>query len=121
MNARRVVAFGMTTSKYGAKPTTLLVDGEQARFASKREADRYRDLLLLLKADRIRNLERQVPFRIEVGGKLVCKYLADFVYDEYQGGNWVHIVEDVKGFMTPVYRLKKKLMAACLNIDIREV
>lgn len=119
VTARRV-SFGMGR-KYHNKPTITNVSGKPEKFASLREADRYRDLLLLLKADRIRNLDRQVPFRIEVGGKLVCKYLADFVYDEYQGGNWVHIVEDVKGFMTPVYRLKKKLMAACLNIDIREV
>lgn len=31
------------------------------------------------------------------------------------------IVEDVKGFKTPVYRLKKKLVEALYGIQIREV
>ena len=121
MNARRVVAFGMTTSKYGAKPTTLLVDGEQARFASKREAEAFTKLRILERADRIRNLQRQVAFRLDVGGFHVCKYIADFTFEEYQNGEWVPVVADAKGYPTQVYKLKKKLMKACHGVEIREL
>jgi hypothetical protein len=86
-------------------------------FDSRREARRHEELLLLEKARDINDLKRQVPFRIEVNGELVCTYKADFTY--LKAG--VLIVEDAKGCRTPVYRLKKKLMKAVHGIEIREV
>ncbi len=50
----------------------------------------------------------------------ICAYLADFTYNR----NGKEIVEDVKSEMTrklPVYKLKKKLMKAILNIEIQEI
>lgn len=94
------------------------VDGQ--RFPSKREAERYRQLLLLAKADRIRGLELQVRYELKVRGRKVCEYRADFVYEEYENRIWARVVEDCKGFRTPEYKLKKKLMKACLDIDLRE-
>lgn len=112
-----IVSFGMKpTQKFRNKPTH--VDGIQ--FSSKKEAKRWTDLQLLLKADRIRGLERQVKFDLRVGGKLVCRYIADFVFEEYERGIWQRVVEDAKGYPTPVYRLKKKLMEAVHGIEIRE-
>ncbi len=67
----------------------------------------------------ISDLRRQVPYKLMVNDKLVCKYVADHVYVE----NGETVVEDVKSeFMSknPVFRIKKKLMAACLGIEIRE-
>lgn len=98
------------------------VDG--IRFDSKREAARYRELKLMEKAGLIRNLKLQVPFPIIVNEQLICKYIADFVFEEKQqfgaGESWQTIVEDVKGMKTAVYQIKKRLVKACLGIHIRE-
>ncbi len=51
---------------------------------------------------------------------IVGRYRADFVYEELRKGVWSEVVEDVKGFLTPMYRLKRKLMKAIYGIDIRE-
>lgn len=106
-------------SKYRAVPT--VVNG--VRFASKKEARRYQDLLLLGMAGEIRNLELQPRFPITVNGERVADYVADFRYQEkrnvmcFEGVGpiyykWFDVVEDVKGMKTPVYRLKKKLVEA---------
>ena len=101
-------------SKYHSKKE--IVDG--VKFASKREAQRYRDLRLLERAGAIHGLELQPKFALKVNGKLVCNYIADFAY--FTGTSRVY--EDSKGFKTPAYRIKKKLLMA-LNpgLDHREV
>lgn len=103
----------MLKSKYRAKKTTL--DG--IKFDSKKEADRYWELKILQKQNKIRNLKLQVPYLIAVNNQNICKYIADFVYDDSQGNS---IVEDVKGVATPAYKLKKKLMKAVYGINISE-
>ena len=99
-------------TKYNAVRTKL--DGYT--FASKREAVRYGELKLALQAKAISDLNLQVPYSIEIGGKHICKYIADFVYTE----NGQRVVEDCKGFRTDVYKLKKKLVEATYNVTIRE-
>lgn len=98
--------------KYGAKPT--VVDG--VRFPSQKEARRWGELKLLERAGEIRDLRRQVRFALDVNGIPVCHYIADFVYFE----NHARVVEDAKGFPTPEYRLKAKLMRAVHGVEIRE-
>lgn len=96
----------------------IAVDG--LKFDSKKEATRWGMLVLKQKHGVIKDLERQVVFKLEVDGNLVCKYIADHVYIE----NGVKVVEDVKSEWTrklPYYRIKKKLMKNCLGIEIREV
>jgi hypothetical protein len=113
----RRIAFGTKPAqKYRNKPT--MVDGIQ--FSSKKEAKRWTDLKTLLAAGLIRNLERQVTFRVEVCGKLICRYIADFTYEEDKHGAWSKVVEDAKGYPTPVYVMKRKLMAAVHGVEIRE-
>lgn len=103
-------------SKYHAKPVT--VDG--IRFDSKREAERWQQLLLLYRAGEISNLRRQVPYvlirKSDYGRDIV--YRADFVYVDK---SCIEIVEDAKGFKTDIYRLKKRLMAEKYGIIIKEV
>lgn len=99
-------------TKYRSKKT--VADG--ITFASKKEANRYLILKALLKNGEISNLRLQVPFDLSVNGFKVCSYVADFVYAE----NGIEKVEDVKGMITPVYRLKKKLMKAIHGIEIFE-
>lgn len=106
-------------SKYGNKKTEL--DG--IVFDSKAEAKRYSQLRMLERAGQISDLQRQVKFELVRGVRLygrsrpAIKYIADFVYN--QGGH--RVVEDVKGMLTPVYRLKRHLMMAIHSIEIREV
>ena len=97
-------------------------------YDSKKEAKRAAELKLLEKAGVISNLQEQVVYELIpaqyriVNGKKKCieraiKYIADFQYVE--NGNTV--VEDVKGFRTDVYRIKKKLMLYFYDIRIKEV
>lgn len=89
--------------------------------ASKREANRCSYLRALEAAGHIRNLEQQPRFDL-----FGVKYVADFRYQEKAipmataECNWITVVEDVKGFKTAVYRIKKKLMKNIHGIEIRE-
>jgi hypothetical protein len=102
-------------SKYRAQPVEI--DG--IRFASKAEGRRYSQLRLLESAREIKDLELQPSYPIEINGVKVCTYKADFRYFDRLTGK--HVVEDVKGFLTPVFRLKKKLLKAAYGIDVLEV
>jgi hypothetical protein len=107
-------------SKYGAVKT--VVDG--ITFASKREAARYCELKVLERAGEIRDLRLQPSFEIipavELDGKKqrATKYIADFCFLDADG---VMIYEDVKGFRTEVYRLKRRLVKHVFGVEIREV
>lgn len=93
-------------SKYHA---TKVVDRD-GTFDSKKENRRWHDLLLLQKAGKIRDLQRQVRFDLHaMGGVKVGAYVADFTYvvDDELHSNRI-VVEDTKGFRTPLYRWKKK-------------
>jgi hypothetical protein len=104
-------------AKYRNHKTT--VDG--VVFDSKAEARRYGELRLLEQAGQIEGLVLQPRFDLEVNGVKLGYYRADYMY--YDNTKQRRIVEDVKSrpTMTPVYRLKKKLMRACHGIEITEV
>lgn len=99
----------MSKSKYGAVPT--ICDG--IRFDSKREAERYGELKLLVIIGEISNLELQPKYTLQGSFKSQGKtyrpitYKADFRYVECATGGVV--VEDVKGFKTEVFKIKEKL------------
>lgn len=106
-------------SKYHAKKVT--VDG--ITFDSQKEAARWSELKLMERAGLIQNLQRQVKFELTPTFKKpgerterASSYKADFVYT--QDGET--IVEDVKGFKTEAYKLKRKLMIEKYGIWIRE-
>ncbi len=101
-------------SKYNAVKTIL----DDINFDSKKEARRYIQLKQMERAGLIKKLRLQVPFILvdkSCYGREI-KYVADFVYIE----NDAEIVEDVKGVKTPVYRLKKRLMAERYGIKVKE-
>jgi len=83
-------------SKYNAVKTE--VDGYV--FDSKAEARRYSELKLLEKNGDLQDLTLQPVFHIQINGKKICKYFADFQY--YDTVDRVYIVEDVKGVKTAV-------------------
>jgi hypothetical protein len=99
-------------NKYNAMRTEI--DG--IVFHSKREASRYAELKLLQQAGTIDGLKLQVNMPVKINGKHICRYMADFHYTE--GGKLV--VEDVKGYRTPVYKLKKKMVEAFYDCKILE-
>lgn len=102
-------------SKYGNKKTE--VDG--IVFDSKKEANRWKFLRVLLKAGAIAFLERQVEYELNPGGTHSLKYRCDFRY--MISGTGEMVVEDVKGMRTKIYLKKKKLMKKVHGIEIKEV
>ena len=84
-----------------------------------REANRWCELNLLLRAGKIQDLQRQVKFELipKQDGERAVSYIADFVYTE----NGEKVVEDAKGMRTKEYKLKKKMMLYFHGIRIREI
>lgn len=109
-------------NKYGNKK--VIVDGY--KFDSQKEALRYKELKLMEKAGVVKDLELQPAFELiptirtehETLRKTV--YKADFRYFDVKADH--EVVEDVKGFKTDVYKLKKKmLLHKYAGIDFREI
>lgn len=94
-------------NKYHARK--CVVDGIE--FDSQKEARRYGELKLLEKAGVIQQLVLQPKYTLQPKFKLNGKthraitYKADFEYTQ----NGERIVEDVKGYKTQSYKIKKKL------------
>ena len=79
-------------------------------FDSKKESERYLELVILQKAGKIKNLERQKRFEIvpKTPGEKAVFYVADFVYEQENK----LVCEDVKSPITkknPAYIIKRKL------------
>ena len=102
-------------SKYG-NIKTFTTDG--IKHDSIKEANRWCELNLLLRAGVIQDLQRQVKFELlpKQEGERAVYYIADFVYTV----NGKRIVEDAKGMRTEAYKLKKKMMLYFHGIKIRE-
>ena len=114
------------TNKYHAEPT--------GGHASRKENRRACQLRLMERAGLISGLREQVAYELipaqysvdtatsrVAKPKLIeraCKYVADFVYTDTATGRTV--VEDTKGFRTPEYRIKRKLMLFVHGIRIAE-
>ena len=94
-------------------------------FDSKREFKRWNELKLMQREGLIKDLKRQVrieliPAQKNELGKVIernCCYIADFTY--YYAGDLV--VEDTKGFRTPEYIIKRKLLLYLKGIKVVEV
>jgi hypothetical protein len=117
----------MIRRKKGSKMKNTKVVIDDLVFDSKKEANRYSELLLDLHLGIISDLELQKPFvlapSVMLNGrkKPAIRYVADFCYVTSEGET---IVEDVKSSFTktlPVYRMKSHLMKHIYNIDITEV
>ena len=103
-------------SKYRNRKTTY----KGIQFDSQKEENRYRELELLERAGEIRSLELQPRYDFVINGKkLKHYYKADFRYEDVTTG--LLVVEDVKGFKTRDYRLKKELVKALYGVEIIEV
>ena len=106
----------MTRSKY--KNIKTEIDG--ITFDSKKEAKHYCDLKILLRQGLITDLTLQPKFKYnDDNGKLAFTYIADFQFYDVIDKKWR--VQDVKGVLTPIYKLKKKLIEPRHNIEIEEI
>ena len=108
--------------KYNARK--VQIDG--ITFDRLKEANRYSELKLLEKAGLIKDLTLQPRFNLQESfkknGKSIGKidYIADFMY--FDNEKKKTIVEDVKGYKTDVYKLKKKLFERkYMNLEIKEI
>lgn len=110
--------------KYRNEPCT--VDG--IAFDSKKEATRYQQLKLMVRAGQIEALELQPEYALACGGtpiKILNKnnvgrrstYRADFRYFDKAAG--CEVVEDVKGMDTAVSRLKRAIVEAEHGVRVK--
>lgn len=111
--------------KYHNTPTErLLPNGEVIKFGSKKEAAYYDNLMALEKAGTVRNIKLQFQYLLKpaytdayTGERFrAISYLADFVFERLEDGNWRTVVIDTKGggrkgTETKTFILKRKLLA----------
>lgn len=109
-------------------------DGVKIRFASKLEARRYDELMLMYKAGKIRKLKLQQNFTLQEGyttpeGQRIrpIVYRCDFSYerqtapDTYGYPHWLLVVEDTKGRPTTDFKMKQKMFYDKYGFDITVV
>lgn len=119
LQAARRRGPALTTHTPRAKYGNVKTERAGVVYDSRKEAEVLSALEQLERAGLIRDLRRQVRFAIVVNDIHVCDYVADAVYQE----DARRVVVDVKSEATrklPVYRLKKKLLAAVLGIEVEE-
>jgi hypothetical protein len=116
---RRAGKAGARKNKYNAAGERI--DGMW--FASAAEGKRYLQLKSMMERNMIDNLRCQVKLPCVVNNRLICTYIADFAYVviDDRGVGIRSIWEDVKGMVTDVYKIKKKLVQAVHGIEILEI
>lgn len=121
MSAAEFRERGQRGQKYNNKKVRL-EDG--AVFDSRAEYRHWLYLQKLEAAGEIDHLRRQVTYELAPAvvldgrKKPALRYVADFVYRDSRQRT---VVADVKGVSTPVWRIKRHLMAAVHGIDVVEV
>lgn len=100
----------MIYHKFKNQPTEV----EGVRFQSKKEAKYYQDLCLARRSGDLLFFLRQVPFHLPGG----VRYIVDFV--EFWKSGETRFV-DVKGFKTPTYQMKKKIVESEYPVEIIEM
>lgn len=114
-------------NKYHNIPDSRNAAEREIKFKSRKEARRYDELMLMLKAGQIHELKLQPQFTLQEAyttpeGVRVraIRYDADFSYNTGYG----LVVEDVKGgkaTKTRVYEMKRKLLLERFGIVISEI
>ena len=112
-------SYAIPQSKYRNK--AQYVDG--LRFDSKLEADRYLELKALQASGEVAWFLRQVPFQVARGVIYRADFLVVWKVDNWGNADSVtHVsvdVEDCKGFMTAVSRIKIRTVEDKYGIKIR--
>jgi len=106
---RRVLSPG--PAKHRNEPT--VVDG--IRFASKKEADYYQQLLFMKAGNAIKGFTRQVSLPLRSSKR---RMVIDFMVVELDGRvRWI----DTKGYATTAWKIKKDELEHSLGIQIETV
>lgn len=119
---------GRTGGRGYAKFGNIKVASPEGEFDSKAEFHRWGVLKLMVLAGEIYNLRRQVRIPLEVDGKRLGVYVADFVYDTFPVPNAENspllssyaVVEDTKGVRTALFKWKSRHFEAQYGFRIRE-
>jgi hypothetical protein len=100
-----------------AKPSKQrIIDG--FTFRDSKEARRYVDLKINERLGKISALEVHKLYKLYVNGLFIDTYTASFEYWDVLAKR--KVTEDAARFRPDVYHIKRKLMRACLGIDILE-
>jgi hypothetical protein len=110
--------------KKGSKYRNTKVIIDDITFHSTKEGMYYTRLKLLKKSGEVKDFKMQVKYPVEINGVHITNYLLDFEV-EYPDGRIEYI--DVKGYdkktekfiTTDVFKLKKKMVEAIYNIEIK--
>jgi len=86
-------------------------------YHSKLEASYAQELDLRMKANDIKNWERQVKLELQINGKHITNYYIDFVITHNNGEK--EYVE-CKGMELPLWKLKWAILEAVFDTDFRE-
>ena len=112
----------MGASKYNSTK----IDCADGKFDSGLEYKRWVYLKAREQSGEIANLVRQVPYTLIPAqykdGKCLyreLKYVSDMEYDIVATGE--HVVEDVKGMVLPVFKLKQKLMFYFFGVEVKVI
>lgn len=120
----------IVTKYHNQKVTLTLPNGKTHTFDSRKEARRFKQLMMLLRGGHIRNLKLQKQYTLQESyvtpeGERIraIRYVCDFEYEVHKLYGWELVVEDVKSrpTRTPQYNMKKKLMQERLGLTITEV
>lgn len=109
--------------KYNARGEYLELDGKRIFIPSAIQAVRLHQLIRMRDSGIIGNLRAEVRFPVVINNLKVFDYRCDHVYDvlDDRGVPGRQVYEEVKGFITPEYRLKKKVFQAVMQVKISEI
>jgi hypothetical protein len=102
-------------SKYRAIKTA---NKDQTISDSRKEARLDETFMMLIKNKNILKVIRKERFIMQINGIKICAYVADWTVYHKDGHKEIY---DAKGFKTPVYKIKKKLLKALYNLNIIEI
>lgn len=104
-------------SLYKAIPTTT---GDGQKFKSVLESAFYNRMWVMQKAGKVKTIDREVRYELVVNGVFIAAYMLDFRITWADG-----LIEYVDckstATKTPLYAIKKALMLALFEIELKEV
>ena len=125
--AKRDIKPRMTAAEYrqivantklskGNKYGNVRTEYQGVKYHSKAEASYAATLDLLVKAGKVRDIRRQVHYRLPTKKDKKRVYIADFVFFDIEQNK--ERVIDVKGFETGMFKLKKDICEKEHGIEI---
>lgn len=109
---------GLQTRKYG----NSITEYNGRRYHSAKEAKYAEELDWKLKGKVIKSWKPQVRIRIDVNGQHICDYILDFLVENNDGSlEYIDIKGYKKGVAYQFFKIKKNLIKAIHNIEIKEL